>query len=78
MGTWQHPQPPSTWPITKTMVLVRHTASQGEIVAAAGDDGHEAGPLGIGRPQSALSGASVVAAASDEKDEGVVNISVQF
>ena len=39
----------------------------------------EAGPLWISRPQSTLSGASVVAAAaSDEKDEGGVSISVQF
>ena len=45
---------------------------------AAADDGQEAGFSGIGRPQSALSGASVSAAASDEEDEGRVSISVQF
>ena len=37
----------------------RHTARQEEMVAD--DDGQEAGPSGIGKPQSALSGASVVA-----------------
>ena len=47
-------------------------------MVAADDDGQEAGPSGIGRPQSTLSGASVIAAASDEEDEGVVSIAVQF
>ena len=47
-------------------------------MVAADDDGQEAGPSGIGRPQSVLSGASVVAATSDEEDEGGVSISVQF
>ena len=46
------------------------------MVAAA--DGQEAGPSGIGRSQSALSGASVVAAALDEEDESGVSISVKF
>ena len=62
--------------ISEYMVPVHQTASQ-EIVAAA-DDGQEAGPSGRGRPQSALSGASVVTAASDEEDEGGVSISVQM
>ena len=53
------------------MVTVRHTARQKDKVAAD-DDGQQAGPLGIGRPQSALSRASVVAAASCEEDEGGV------
>ena len=47
-------------------------------MVAADDDGQEAGPSGIGRPQSALSAASVVAAASDEEDESRGGISVQL
>ena len=46
-------------------------------MVAAADDGQEAEPSWTGRPQSALSGASVVAAASDEDDCGV-SISIQF
>ena len=46
-------------------------------MVAAADDSHAAGPSGIGRPQSAMSGASV-AAASDDEDEGEVSILVQF
>ena len=46
------------------------------MVAPDDDDSQEVGPSGIGRHQSALSGASVVAAASN--DEGGVIISVQF
>ena len=64
-------------PITEYMVPVRHTARQEEIVAAD-DDGQKAEPSGIVRPQSAMPGASVVAAASDEEDEGEVSISSQF
>ena len=48
------------------------------VAAADNDDGPEAGPSGIGRPQSALSGASVSVADSDEEDEGGVSFSVQF
>ena len=40
------------------------------MVAADDDDGQEARPSGIGRPQSVLSDPSIVAAASDEEDEG--------
>ena len=47
-------------------------------MVADADDGQEAGPLGIGSPQCAQSGVSVVASASDMKDEGGVSMSVLF
>ena len=47
-----------------------HTTRQEEVVAVDDDGGNEAG---IGSPQSALSGVSVVAAALDEGDKGGVS-----
>ena len=65
-------------PITEYMEPVRHTLRQEEMVAAADSDDQEAGPSAICRPMSALPGASVVAAVSNEEDDGAVSISVLF
>ena len=61
-------------PITKYMVPVHHEARVEDTVTAA-LEGQEAGPSGLSRPQSAISGSSVVAAAASDEDKGKVCIS---